>query len=293
MGTLLEGRAAVITGGGGGIGREIALAMAAEGAALVINDLKRADGTSAADAVVEEVTAAGGRAVANYSNITDADEADALIQASVDSFGSVDALVNCAGNTVRARILELTEEQWDSVISVHMKGHFLCSQAAVRRMLEQGHGRIVTVASRGAFHTSIKADPGGISSVAYAAAKAGIMGFTSTLSLELAGTGVTVNCLLPSATTQLFPGTTPRTMGGMPPAISLDPDYVAPLVVFLSSDASAGINGRYVYAAGGDICFYHQPIQVEGSHVILRKNGKWTPEELGELLPPMYSVAGV
>jgi 3-oxoacyl-[acyl-carrier protein] reductase len=128
---------------------------------------------------------------------------------------------------------------------------------------------------------------------AYSAAKAGIMGLSAALAMEMhmAGTGVTVNCLLPSAVTQLFPTTGPRPLGGLPVPLSTHPDDVAPLVAFLATDDAAGINGRFLYASGGDVCVYGAPFQVAGGSCILRRPGRWTIKELGALLLPVAGGA--
>lgn len=290
----LQGRTAVVTGGGGGIGRATSLALAAEGAAVLIDDIRRDDdGTDAATAVAAEIQQEGGRALAHDGDITSVGGAAGMIGKAVEAFGSVDILVNCAGNTVRGGITELTESQWDSVISLHLKGHFLAAQAAARVMMEQDHGRIITVASRSAFETlpaskkearSSKRKP---SSVAYAAAKAGILGFTSTLALELWETGITVNSLLPSATTDLFPSTGPRAVGGLPPSLDLDPATCAPIIVYLATDLAEHISGRFFYASGGDVCLYSHPLQVDGGASIVRKYGTWTVPELDEMISPL------
>lgn len=293
----LEGKTAIVTGGGRGIGRGIARALADQGAAVVVNDIFRDDGGAlAGETVAEEIRAAGGHALANQSDVSTEAGAEDLIDSAVAAFGGLDILVNCAGNYLRAPIVDLTLEQWDSIINVHLKGHFLACRAAVRQMQKQGRGgRIVTVASRGAFQSRRGAEsgnpaPGTYGSVVYSAAKAGIMGFSRTLALQLEGTGITVNCLIPSADTQLFPykgGS--RSIGGTPQPLTLDPEYCAPVVVYLATDAAEYVTGNMVYASGGDICLYGQPLQLHNANALVRKTGKWTVEELDEVLPPLVS----
>ena len=150
MDKRLKGKVAVITGGGGGIGRSVALAMAAEGASIVVNDFN----TGNADKVVAEIKKAKGNAVANYDSVTTVVSAQKIIKAAISNFGRVDILVQCAGNICNVPTLELTQEQWDSTLAVHIGGHFACAQAAAREMVQQkSGGTIINFASRGAFPT--------------------------------------------------------------------------------------------------------------------------------------------
>src|SRR5439155_23615303 len=157
-----------------------------------------------------------------------------------------------------------TEEHLDSILSVHVKGHFACIKAAAKPMIAQKSGAIITVASRGAFY-------GG--ATVYAAAKAGIMGLTASLSRELKPHGITHNFLLASADTQLFPNGATRVRENLPSSLSRDPEDVAPVVAYLVSDAAKGVTGRFIYASGGDICLYGQPLQLTGA-TFLRKKGR-------------------
>jgi 3-oxoacyl-[acyl-carrier protein] reductase len=288
----LEGQAALVTGGGRGLGRSVALRLAAEGAAVVIDDMYIDDeGSAAAERVAEEIRSNGGRATAMRENVSTTEGGDAMVAAAVEQYGRLDILVTCAGNFVRGPIQDLTDEQWDSLVAVHLRGHFVCARAATRQMLEQDYGRIITVASRGAYYDlpRSKSDPASghkPSSTAYSAVKAGIMGFTNTLALELWETGITANCLLPSATTQLFPGTAPRMVGGVPPSSSLDPDYIAPVVAFLASPEAEAISGKVVYASGGDVILFGSPLDMAGARMV-RTSGMWTLDELQAVLPTL------
>lgn len=294
MGSL-NGQVALVTGGGRGLGRSIARALAAEGAAVAIDDLFRDEaGVSAADTTVKEIESAGGKGLALCEDVTTEAGATAMAEAVVKQFGRLDILVNCAGNFARVPLIDLTERQWDSIITLHLKGHYLCSRAVLPHMLNQNSGRILTVASRGAFFQvppskSAQRDVRKPSGTAYAAAKAGIMGFTTTLAVELWNTGINVNCLLPSATTQLFPDTKPRMVGGVPAAESLDPDDVAPGAVYLCSPEAADISGKFVYAAGGDLVFFGNPLDMQGSRMV-RKHGRWTQAELAQVVPSLLGV---
>ena len=222
MGSL-EGQVALVTGGGRGLGRSIARALAAQGAAVAIDDIFRDEaGASAAQTTAGEIEAAGGRALPLAEDVTTSAGAKAMADQAVEEFGRLDILVCCAGNMVRGLLQDLTEQQWDSLLDLHLKGHFLSCKMALPHMLAQDSGRILTVSSRGAFFQvpASKRDPKDVRkppSTPYSAAKAGIMGLTTTLAVELWDTGINVNCLLPSATTQLFPDTRPRMLGGVPP----------------------------------------------------------------------------
>jgi NAD(P)-dependent dehydrogenase (short-subunit alcohol dehydrogenase family) len=276
----LEGKVAVITGGGRGLGRGVALEMGRAGARLVVADIFRDKGASAADRVAKELSEIGVPAVASYEDVTSRRGAEAIVESAMSNFGRVDVLCTFAGNAVLSRVLDLTDEDFDSSMRVHLYGTFNCIKAALPHMIEQKSGRIVTVSSRGAFQGAVPA---------YSAAKAGIMGLTAAIAMEMTmnQTGVTVNCLLPSAVTQLFPFTGARPLGGMPAPLSTDPDDVAPVVVYLATDGAAGINGRFVYASGGDICVFALPFEAAGSTTIIRKQGRWTVDEVGLLIEPV------
>ncbi len=281
MTQTLKGKSAVVTGGGRGIGRGIALALAAEGASVVVNDIFREpNGISAADGVVEEIRKAKGVAVASYDSVATMAGGENIIKTATSNFGRIDILVNVAGNFVRVPALETTEEAWDSIIAVHLKGHFSCSKAAALEMVKQKSGRIINFSSRGAFHPTM-------GSFSYATAKAGVMGLSLALARELKEYGITVNCILPSAYTQLFPGDKRHREDGSPRPLNIEPDFVAPIVVYLATDQAEDISGQFIYAGGGDIVIYSRPFSLTEAHRFIRKMGKWTVEELGEVIPPV------
>lgn len=279
MSPLLNGKVAVITGSGNeGIGKATAIALAGEGAKVVVNDIaKTKDGKYLADKVVAIIKKAGGTAAANYDSVASMQGGENIIKTAIDNFGRIDILVNCAGNVIAARSFDMTEAQWDAVIGVHLKGHFACVKAALPYMIKQKNGRIINFSSAGATF-------GGFS-IVYSAAKAGVIGLTTSLAEDLKEFNITVNAVLPSAVTSLFPHED-RSQGlgdNMPVSPWLGPEYVAPLIVYLGSDEAGKVTGQLFHASGGDICIYAKPFQLPGPHQFIRKNGKWTPEEIGNV----------
>ena len=284
----LKGKSAVVTGGGDGIGRGIAIALASEGAKVVINDIGRnSEDVFFADEVVKEITNEGGQAIANHDSVATISGGENIIKTATGHFGRIDILVNCAGNLTSApTVAEYKEEDWDSVINVHLKGHFNCIKAAAAVMQKQESGRIINISSRAAFPFNINLP---ISMVAYSAAKAGILGLTAALSCELGKFNITVNAILPSAETKLFPGARPG--GDLPASLWLDPDYIAPIIAYLATEQAQKITGRFIYVAGGDLCIYGRPLKVPAeSHTFIRKMGKWTVDELSKVVPPMLGL---
>lgn len=285
MAGKLEGKVAVITGGGGGIGRGVALLAASEGARVVVNDVgRRVDGSSAADTVVQEITEAGGVAIANYDTVVTMAGGSNIVKTAVDSFGRIDSLICCAGTAERTVIFDLTEEQFDSTIAVHIKGHFTCTKAAASHMAKQKSGSIISITSRGAFTNAYPA---------YGAAKAGVLGYTFALASELQPYNVTVNAIAPSAVTPQFAFPMKNRAGddGIPRLdLSGDPEYIAPIVVYLCTDAAKSITGRVIYASMGDICLYQHPLRLYAANAFIRKSGKWTIDELADVIPPLLGL---
>jgi NAD(P)-dependent dehydrogenase (short-subunit alcohol dehydrogenase family) len=284
----LDGKVAVVTGGGRGIGRGVAFGLGEAGAKVFVNDYYRGEARGAAEDVADEIHVAGGIAVANGEDISSFAGGAALIEAARKEFGRVDILVTCAGNFWPDMTLDVTEERWNAQLAVHATGTFACAQAAAKLMVEQGDGgRIITFSSRGAFFGPTPA---------YAAAKGAVMAMTAALSADLSARGITANCVLPSATTQLFPGddASARTFGGVAAAESLNPNDIAPLIVYLATPLAGQITGRFIYAAGGDICVYPLPTSVGGGGTTyLRKpGGRWTVDEIADVLPAVIGVGG-
>jgi NAD(P)-dependent dehydrogenase (short-subunit alcohol dehydrogenase family) len=277
---ILEGKVAAVTGGGRGIGRAVAKAMAAQGAAVVVNDLGvsvagEKETTSPADGVVEEIGKAGGKAVSNHMDISTMAGGKGLVDQAISQFGKLDILVNIAGILRDRMIFSMNEEEWDAVIRVHLKGHFCCIHYASIHMRERKAGRIINFSSNAALGT-----PGQPN---YAAAKAGILGLTYSCALALGKYGVTVNAVLPGAATRMTDTIPTGRTPGAPMATSeqaagtpMDPANVAPLVIYLASDEAAGINGQAFGAAGYRITHY-APIQ---SYKQLVNTGPWKLDRL-------------
>jgi 3-oxoacyl-[acyl-carrier protein] reductase len=287
MAQKLKDKVAVVTGSGSpiGIGRAVAIALAEEGAKVVVNDIGRdKQGKSVADAVVETIRKSGGVAVANYDSVATMEGGANIIKTAVSNFGRIDILVNCAANFLPRRIFDTTEKEWDSIMAVHVKGHFACTKAAVIEMIKQkSGGRIINFSSRGA-------TVGGGSAV-YSTAKAGILGFTSALSYDLKEFNITVNAIMPSAMTELFPGQKKRMEDNLPVSAHPEAAYVAPMVCFLATDEAKDITGRYIYAAGGDIVIYPRPLLFPAdAPIFIRTTGKWTVEGIGQVVPALLGL---
>jgi NAD(P)-dependent dehydrogenase (short-subunit alcohol dehydrogenase family) len=269
---LMEGKSAVITGAGNGIGRATALLFAREGARVVVNDLggsRAGEGGEhrAADAVVEEIRAAGGTAVANYDSVSTAEGARAIIETAQREFGRVDVLVNNAGILRDKTLLKLEVAQWDAVIDVHLKGTFLCTQAAALLMKDQGAGRIVNT-------TSVSGLLGNFGQANYSAAKAGIYGLTRTASIELQRYGITVNAVAPIAKTRM----TEDLPMFAKIADTLSPEHVAPAHLFLGSDLCGDRTGIVLAVAGARMSVYKV---VESAGQFKEADaGVWSAEEI-------------
>ncbi|GHA83833.1 SDR family oxidoreductase [Streptomyces chryseus] len=282
---ICDGRVVVVTGAGRGLGRAHALAFAAEGAKVVVNDLGGGPdgaGTSAGPAqrVVEEIAAAGGEAVAHFGDIASARGAASLVATAVETFGRLDTLVNNAGFLRDRMLVNLDEDDWDAVVRVHLKGHFLPLRHAARYWRAEAKAGRETAAR--VVNTSSGAGLlGSVGQANYAAAKAGIVGLTLVAAEELRGYGVQVNAVAPVARTRMTERTFAETMAPPGAAGAFDamaPDNVSPLVVWLGSAASAGVTGRVFEAEAGRITV------MEGWRPgpTADKGARWTPSEAGE-----------
>jgi NAD(P)-dependent dehydrogenase (short-subunit alcohol dehydrogenase family) len=258
----LDGRVAIVTGAGRGIGRSVALLLARQGASVVVNDLGAALDGSGSDAspaqqVVAEIGAAGGKAVANAADVSDHGAAEALIRTAIEEFGRLDVLVNVAGILRDRMVFSMTETEWDDVIRVHLRGTFNTTKfaAAHWRSLrgESANHRLINFTSVSGLH-------GAAGQPNYAAAKMGIVGFTYSCANALGKYGVTANVVSPGATTRMtdsVPAERRRSVTASEAERS--PDNVAPLVAYLASEQSGWINGRIVHARGYEVALYNNP----------------------------------
>ena len=285
MGDRLKGKVAIVTGAGGGIGRGHALALASEGAKLVVNDLGGAvDGSgsssSAASKVAEEIKAAGGEAVANHDSVTSVEGGENIIKTAVDAFGKLDILVNNAGILRDRMVFNMSPEEWDSVLKVHLYGHFNTTRPACVLFRQQRSGRII--------NTSSTSGLGNRGQSNYAAAKEGIVGFTRTVAIEMGRYGVTCNAIRPNAGTRMTMSDDMKQAAersGRGELVkymeSMKPEDIAPLIVWLASDDSANVNGRTFFVQTGRIALFSEPIQEK----VIEKQGGFTIDELFEKMP--------
>lgn len=285
MGGWLEGKVVLVTGAGRGIGRAIALEVARQGAAVVVNDLggneagEGADHTPA-EAVVAEIREAGGRAVANTDDVSQMTAAQAMIDQAVQEFGRLDAVVNNAGILRDRMLFNMTENDWDRVLAVHLKGTFATTRAAAPLFRQQRSGAFVNF-------TSTSGLIGNYGQANYAAAKLGIVGLTRATALDMAKYGVRANAVAPFAWTRLI-GTIPsddaRQQARLDKLRRLSPEKIAPLVAFLASEASASISGQVFGVRGDELILFSLPRPVRTMH----RAGGWTVDSLADVLPQAW-----
>jgi len=288
MAGLCEGRVAIVTGGGRGIGREYCLMLAAEGAKVVVNDLGGSrDGAGAdqgpAHDVVAEIKAAGGEAVANGADVSNWDQAKGMIDQAVQAFGKLDVLISNAGILRDRMLVNMTEAEWDAVIQVHLKGTFAPAHHAAAYWRDLNKTTGVPVNARIINTSSVSGIYGNIGQTNYGAAKMGIAAFTIIASRELRRYGVTVNAIAPGALTRLTedlggPITEERKRSG-------DPKWVAPIAVWLASEQSAEVSGRMFEASGGVLAI------AEGWHRGPTAEPVQDPNLIGPLVAEMMSKA--
>jgi NAD(P)-dependent dehydrogenase (short-subunit alcohol dehydrogenase family) len=302
-GRICEGRVAIVTGAGRGIGRSEAIELARQGAKVVVNDLgAEVDGTGRslgpAGEVVEEIRAAGGEAVVNGEDVADWEGAQRLVNTAIETFGRLDVLVNNAGILRDRMLVNMTEEEWDAVIRVHLRGTFVPTRwaAAYWRELVKGgetlDARVINTTSS----SGIYGNPGQAN---YGAAKAGIAAFSVITAMELARYGITVNAIAPGALTRMTEGLgairSARSGAAEPgapaaaaaAAVSRSPDNVAPLVAWLASSDSAGVTGRVFNIGGGRLSVAEGWAAGPG----VERDGLFETEELGEIVPALVSQA--
>jgi len=287
----LEGKTAIVTGAGRGIGRAVALLLASEGASVLVNDLGTGlagDGTDAsiAQIVADEITAAGGVAQANSDSITEFENAERIVAQAVDAWGKLDILVNVAGILRDRMLFNMSAEEWDAVVAVHLTGTFNMSRWASTHFRDRRQGgRIISFSSSSAWGS-----PGQPN---YAAAKYGILGLTATMANSLEKYGVTANAILPYAATRMIDSTPEgariREETGLLPSESAagtvgDPANVAPMVAYLASDAAAGINGHFFGVIGNTVQIYSH-WEIAG---VLQADRRWSVQELTNIVPETF-----
>jgi NAD(P)-dependent dehydrogenase (short-subunit alcohol dehydrogenase family) len=281
---ICDSRSIIITGAGAGLGRAHALALAAEGASVLVNDIRR----EGAEAVAAEITKAGGKALANSDDITSMAGAESIVNAAVKAFGDVHGVVNNAGILRDKMFASMSEEDWDLVIKVHLKGHFCLSSTLVRRWRDQAKAgqkvdaRIINTSSGAGLQ-------GSVGQTNYAAAKAGIASMTLVQAAELARYGITANALAPAARTGMTEKLFAEQMkkpedGGFD---HFAPENVSPLVVWLCSPLSAGVTGKVFEVDGGRLSI------ADGWHTgkIRDKKARWNPAELTDVVAALVAEA--
>ncbi len=281
---VLDGRSAIVTGAGRGIGRAIALDLAKEGARVVVNDLGGAtDGTGSgrvADEVVEEIRAAGGEAVVNTDTVATAEGGRSIFRTALDAFGGVDILVNNAGILRDKTLFNMEEEDWDGVIDVHLRGHYCCTRPFVRyiREIKRPGCRIINF-------SSVSGLRGNFGQSNYGAAKAGIAGFTRVVALEVVKYGATCNVISPGAATRMtIPLMEAR---GVDLAKSRrGPEEIAPVVTWLASPAAQAFNGQIIHVGGGGVGIMQQPAVIRS----FTNEHLWSSDELDRAMPMLLEA---
>jgi NAD(P)-dependent dehydrogenase (short-subunit alcohol dehydrogenase family) len=271
---LLDGRVAIVTGSGRGIGREFALCFGREGAKVVVNDVGvsldgRGTDEDPAVQVCKEIEALGGEAVPSYDSVSDFDGAGRIVQSALDAFGTVDILVNNAGIVRDKSLLKMEESDFDAVIAVHLKGTFNCTRHAALVMKDKGYGRIVNITSSAGLR-------GNFGQTNYGAAKAGIMGMTFVWSLELGRYGITVNAIAPSGATRMTAGLFERSGAEPPP--EENPALNAPLVAYVASEQAGHVNGQILGRTEYAYSIFQHPKQIAW----MWRDGGWTAAEVAQ-----------
>jgi NAD(P)-dependent dehydrogenase (short-subunit alcohol dehydrogenase family) len=282
--SMLEGKVAIVTGAGGGIGREIALAMAMAGAKVVVNDIGASlSGIGETSATPGEQTKAiieqrGGQAITNTDSVADWDSAQRIVASAIDAFGRVDIVVNNAG-ILRDQIFhKMTPEEWRAVIDVHLNGSFYISRAAAGHFRAQSSGSYVHM-------TSTSGLVGNVGQANYSAAKLGVTALSKSIALDMHRFGVRSNCIAPfawSRMTSSIPAETPEQKARVEKLKQMTPEKNAPLAVFLASDAAKDVNGQIFAARNNEIFLFSQPRPLRSTH---RSEG-WTPELIAEQAMP-------
>ena len=290
---LLKDKVAIVTGSGRGVGRGVALQMAAEGAKVVVVDPGvNIDGSgfdqSIAEQVVSEIREAGGEAVACTESVVSMEGGENIIQTAIDQYGKLDIVVTCAGILRDRMIFNMSEQEWDDVIAVHLKGTFTIVKHACILFRQQRSGRVITFSSTSGLY-------GNSGQANYGAAKDGIAGLTRVVARDMGRYGVTANAIAPSAQTRMIVSVPDEARdlraargmtGGNAGGLRGEPDDVAPFTAWLASDESAQVNGHVFYVTAGLVSLLNEPEPVRTMH----KDGRWTVEEIIKVFPATLGV---
>lgn len=283
---MLDGKVALVTGGGRGVGRGVALDLAKAGAKVVVNDLGvslagEGGDVSPAQSVVDEIVAAGGEAVANGDSVATWEGAHAMVQAALDTFGRIDTVVNNAGNLRDVLFHKMTEEEFDSVIAVHLKGTFNVSRAAAPHFKSQASGAYVHM-------TSSSGLVGNFGQANYSAAKLGIAALSKSIALDMQRFNVRSNAVAPFAWTRMvssIPDETPEQKKRVEGLKKLIPEKIAPFVVALASDAGVQVTGQIFGVRNNEIYLFSQPRPIRTAHT----SDGWSPEAIADRVFPQFA----
>jgi NAD(P)-dependent dehydrogenase (short-subunit alcohol dehydrogenase family) len=285
VGKMVEGKVVVVTGSGGGIGRDFALAFAASGAKVVVNDVGAGkDGEpSAAEKVVAEIKSTGGDAVASQESVAAPDSAAKIVQAALDTFGRIDCIVNNAGIVRDRFFFQMSADEWKAVVDVHLNGSFYVARAAAPHFKAQASGSYVHM-------TSTSGLIGNLGQANYSAAKMGVAGLSKSIALDMAKFNVRSNCIAPWAwtpMTQTIPADSPENIARIEKMKKMESHKIAPLAVYLASDKSAHVSGQIFGVRANEIYFFSQIRMIRSMH---RSEG-WTPESIAEQAMPAFEAS--
>ena len=287
MANWLENRVAIVTGSGQGIGRAIAVALAKEGAKVVTNNRKPGTPGGDAENTAKEIRDSGGQVVPFFGDISSWEVAHKLAQMAIDSFGRIDILVNNAGIIRETLFKDATEEDFDVMVAINLKGQFNCLKAILPHMIAQKYGRIINISSGSAMGTSR-------GEVAYGATKAGVLGLTRGVAREMNEYGITVNAVMPVARTRMQGHSQELVAAGivkLPPGVGINepPKNITPVVVYLASEKAGKITGRtFARRFVGTIGLMSDPALVRSAY----KDGIWTVDEIDKVMPQLISEIG-
>ncbi len=285
---MLDGKVVIVTGAGGGIGRDIALMAGASGARVVVNDIGAGlDGSGQDDGpaaqVVSEIKAAGGEAVASLDSVADAEGAQRIVQTAIDAFGRLDGIVNNAGILRDTFFHKMTEEEWDRVVKVHLYGSFHVSRAAASVFKQQQSGSLVHM-------TSTSGLIGNLAQANYSAAKLGIVGLSKSIALDMQRFGVRSNCIAPFAWSRMISSIkvdSPEQEARVARLQQMTPAKIAPLAVYLLSERATSVSGQIFCVRNNEILLFSQPRPVRS----VQREGGWTPEQIAEHAMPALSAS--